>query len=142
MQVLTIALFAYVGFVAFDFGYGLWQLWQASARQVKKSPPEISLSTEDVAIGTPAHVNFSQSEISLPQESGFQPTIADPWEDEIETPLIKGEQEPEPKPQLLLAPAKDDLSRLTVAELRRKAQSLKIRGARAMKKADLLMALS
>jgi len=81
------------------------------------------------------------------EESRFQPpVVADPWEGEIETPMIRGKQEPEPKPQLLLAPAKElpvcDLSKLTVAELRKKAQALKVKGARAMKKKDLLMALS
>jgi len=105
----TIALLAYVGFIALDFAHGLLQLWRASA--------------------APAPV--------------AQPQISDPWEGKIETPMITGRQDkPKVTPQLLLAPAKDDLSRLTVAELRRKAQSLKIRGARAMKKSDLLMALS
>jgi len=112
MQVLTIALFAYVGFVAFDFSYGLWQLWQASAKTAPVTHPPIS----------------------------------DPWEGEIETPMIRGKQE-EPKvtPQLLMTPAKEpesDLSKLTVAELHKMAQALKIKGARAMRKGDLIAALS
>jgi hypothetical protein len=119
MQVLTIALFAYVAFIAVDFAYGLWQLWQSSAAQ-----PE-----------APALSGYTQS---------TRPEVSDPWFEPLaEVAVIAGKQEQKLKPQLLLAPAKEcDLSKMTVAELRKMAQALKVKGARAMKKKDLLTALS
>jgi len=116
---LTYAAVAYAAFIAVDFVSGLIQLWKKSA------------VTENTTLG-------SQKEIS---------EIADPWDLPLEPQSLA---KPECMPwytfsQLMLPPAKEvveDLTKLTVAELRKKAQALKVKGARAMKKKDLIAALS
>jgi hypothetical protein len=87
-----------------------------------------------------------------PEPQRTFPTVTDPWDGEIETPMIKGEQDPEPKVQLLLLPAvfpremkgwqrADELMKESIRSLKKHASQTGIKRYSNMTKNELIEAL-